>query len=88
MFEVVGAMIVAVNLFGVVVDDQLYSTIQTLANLATVFLLVWHQRHVRREIEPDVKETAATIRRRIGGRRENIGEHEEYDGPERRESTE
>lgn len=68
MFEVLAGTIIATTLFGVVVDDELYRTLNTFANLATVALLVWHQRHVRKQIEPQVKQAAAVIKRELGTR--------------------
>ena len=82
LFEALAVIILTANVLGVVVDDELYRTVNTLANLATVMLLVWHQRHVRKQIEPEVKDTAAMVKRKLGDRQHN--EPSDYDGPERR----
>lgn len=84
MFEAVAISIIATTLFGVVVDDELYRFLNTVANMATVALLVWHQRRVRRKIEPQVEDTAAVVKRELGTR---IPEDtEEYRGPDRRKT--
>ncbi len=81
MFETLAATVIATVLLGVVADDGLYQLLSTTANLATVALLVWHQRHIRREIEPEVKETATVVKRRLGTRN---GNDQTYHGSERR----
>lgn len=88
MFEVI-AVVVAAGfvgnlIFGIIIDDQFYVTVNTLANLATVALLVWHQRHIKKQIEPEVKDTATIVKRQLGER--SPGECDAYNGPERRKN--
>jgi hypothetical protein len=68
LFESIAIAIFGVGVFGIAVDDELYRLLNTVANLGTVALLVWHQRHVRRELEPKVDQAAALIRRKLGDR--------------------
>lgn len=68
IFELSAVAVFGLSIFGVVVDDQLYRLLNTVANLATVALLVWHQRHVRKQLEPKVDESTALIRRKLGDR--------------------
>lgn len=85
MFELLGLIAVVSLLFGVVVDDELFRFANTLANFATVALVVWHQHHVRRQIEPEVKETAAVVKRQLGERNTHRDVHsDDYNGPDRR----
>lgn len=85
MFELLGIIAAISILFGVVVDDELFRLANTLANFATVALVVWHQHHVRHQIEPEVKETAAVVKRQLGERNANRNVHsEDYNGPDRR----
>lgn len=56
MFEAVALATIAV-LFGtsILSDDEVIKFANTIANMVTVALLIWHQRKIRKEIEPAVK---------------------------------
>lgn len=89
MFEVLATGVIAATLFGVVVDDALYHLLNTVVNLATVVLLVWHQRHVRTRIEPDVKDTAAVVKDTAAVVKRKLGTRDPdgpngHTGPDRR----
>lgn len=82
LFELAAIIAASVSVFGITVDDELYRTLNTVANLATVALLVWHQSHVRRQLEPRVEQTAALVRRKLGDRDDHTPDT--WDGNERR----
>lgn len=84
MFTAIAALICATIALGgaVVVDDAFYRLLNTVANMGTVVLLVWHQRHVRRNLEPKVDQTAAVVNRTLGER--DNAHPETYRGPDRR----
>lgn len=85
MFVTAAAIVITTTLLGVVVDDELYRLLNTIANFTTVALLVWHQQHVRKHVEPEVKDTAAVVRRELGTRTPgDCDPPETYNGPERR----
>lgn len=83
MFELVAALVIGSLLFGAVSDDEVVRLINTLANLGTVALLVWHQRHVKRELEPKVDDAVAVVKRKLGDRDPGCDPNG-YTGPERR----
>lgn len=83
MFAVIAAAAVMSLVFGIVVDSEFYRLANTCANFATVALIVWHQRHIRKQIEPEVKETAAVVKRQLG-ERDSRSPDEKYVGPDRR----
>lgn len=84
MFDTVAALVIGSLLLGVVTDDELFRMVNTLANLATVALLVWHQRHVTKTLEPKVDTAVAVVTRKLGDR---DPECDEYGGPERRKGS-
>lgn len=85
MFECIGIIIAVSLVFGVVVDDELFRLMNTVSNFLTVALLIWHQRHVRNRIEPELHDTAAVVRRQLGERRRAGGNDPgPYTGPDRR----
>lgn len=81
MFELIAALVIGSLLLGAVSDAELVRLLNTLANLATVALLVWHQRRVRKTIEPKLDDTRSIVKRKLGDREPGP---ESYDGPERR----
>jgi hypothetical protein len=93
MFELVALLAVASLMFGVIADEELFRLVNTLANFATVALIVWHQQHVRRKLEPEVKDAAAIVKRQLGERHPSPDDDMSgdgmittngYSGPERR----
>lgn len=82
MFELLGALVIGSLLFGVVADDEFYRLLNTVANLATVTLLVWHQRHVKQTLEPKVDAAVSVVTRKLGDR--DPDSTDTYGGPERR----
>lgn len=87
MFELLGILVIAATLIGVVIDDELYRLLNTAGQFATIALLVWHQHHIKKAIEPEVKDTAAVVKRELGTRIPGDTPPEVYTGPERRKAT-
>lgn len=91
MFEIIAALVMiglVTNQLGVITDQDVVATVNTVLNFATVCLLVWHQRRVVSHIEPVVQDTAAVVKRQLGERQpldpELFDDRREYNGPERR----
>lgn len=82
-FELAAALVIGSLLFGAVGDDEIVRLLNTVANLATVMLLVWHQRRVRTELEPKVDDALAVVKRKLGDRDPGCDPNG-YTGPERR----
>lgn len=74
--------VLAVTGIGVVVDDELYRLLNTVANLGTVALLLWHQRHVRKQLEPKVDKVEAIVTRSLDER--DPSTPDTWNGKERR----
>lgn len=83
-----GIAAVASLVFGVLVTDELYRLLNTVTQFGTVALLVWQQQHIKRNIEPEVKDTAAVVKRKLGERTPETGDTPDrrYNGPDRRKS--
>lgn len=87
MFGIVATIAAASLLYGVV-DGEMFRLANTVANFATVALIVWHQHHVRKQIEPTLNDAAAVVKRQLGERApqgdDTPGDTDGYRGPERR----
>lgn len=86
MFELIATLVIGSLLLGVVSDDEIVRTINTLANLATVALLVWHQRHMKQSLEPKVDAAVAVVNRKLGDRGPQP-EPGQWNGVERRKGN-
>lgn len=82
MFELAAAALIAMVISGVVIDDEFYRLLNTFANMGTLWLLIWHQRHVRKELEPKVDKVERIVTRKLGTRNPSPPQH--WDGTERR----